>query len=101
MTHVINAYRQDEPSLVIRVRSDLPSEDLARAARDAVKDFLEHGGLEAGNAMSATCNNFNWGNLAMWLPEKFARAHGFEILDAGVADLTVCHDESLLPEDMR
>lgn len=101
MVHVIDAYRQDEPSLVLRVKSDLPSEGLEQAARDAVKDFLENGGLEAGNAMSATCGIFNWGDLALWLPEKFAKAHGFEILDARVADLTVHHDESLLPGNMR
>lgn len=101
MVHVINAYRQDEPSFVLRVKSDLPSESLEQAAKDAVKDFLENGGLEADNAMSATCGNFNWGDLALWLPEKFAKTHGFEILDARVADLTVCHDESLLPADMR
>lgn len=101
MVHVINAYRQDEPSLVLQVKSDLPSGSLEQAARDAVKDFLENGGLEADNAMSATCGNFNWGDMALWLPEKFARAHGFEIMDARVADLTVCHDESLLPADMR
>ena len=101
MVHVIDAYRQDEPSLVLRVKSDLPTSSLEQAAKNAVKDFLENGGLEADNAMSATCGNFNWGDLALWLPEKFARAHGFEVLDARVADLAVHHDESLLPEDMR
>lgn len=100
MTHIVNAYRQDGPSLVLQVKSDLPSGSLEQAARDAVKDFLENGGPEAGNAMSATCGNFNWGDLALWLPEKFAKAHGFEILGASVADLTVHHDESLLPVDM-
>lgn len=101
MVHVINAYRQDGPDLVLQVKSNLPSGSLEQAARDAVKDFLENGGPEAGNAMSAACGNLNWGGLALWLPEKFAKAHGFEILDARVADLTVRHDESLLPGDMR
>lgn len=101
MLHIVNAYRQDEPSLILRVKSDLPSSSLEQAARDAVKDFLENGGLEADNALSATCGNFDWGGLALWLPERFAKAHGFEILDASVADLTVRHGESLLPENTR
>lgn len=98
MIHTVNAYRQEEPILVLRIKSDLPSGQLEQAARDAVKDFLENGGSEADNALSATCGNFNWGDMALWLPEKFAKAHGFEIVDSCVADLTVCHDESLLPQ---
>lgn len=97
MVHIIIARQLEAPNLIIRVKTDIPVQDLKAAIKDAVTDFLENGGDKADNALSATCDNFNWGDFALWLPEEYAKKHGFEVLDASVASLTVDHDESLLP----
>ena len=86
-----------EPDLSIRIRTDLPLGDITRAVKDAVTDFLENGGNGADTALSATGGNFNWGDMALWLPESYAKAHGFEVLGASPVDLVVAHDQSLLP----
>lgn len=97
MTHTVIARIVDGPPLVIRIKSDVAAGNLKAAIKDAVTDFLENGGDKADNALSATNDSFNWGDFALWLPEEYAKKHGFEVLDASVADLTVDHDESLLP----
>lgn len=97
MIHTIIARQIDEPSLVIRIRTDIPVQELKAAIKDAITDFLENAGDKADTALSATNDNFNWGDFALWLPEEYAKKHGFEVLDTGIASFTVDHDESLLP----
>ena len=97
MIHTIVARQLDAPNLVIRIKTDIPVQDLKAAIKDAITDFLENGETKADTALSATNDNFNWGDFALWLPEEYAKKHGFEVLDTGVASLTVDHDESLLP----
>lgn len=98
MIYFINAHRTGEPDLIIQVRSDLPAENLINSIKNAVADFVNSDSSEARNAMQATQNQFNWGDLDLWLPARHARDHSFEIIGAAIADMTVDHDESLLPE---
>lgn len=97
MVHNIIARQDGAPNLIIRIKTDVPVQELKPAIKDAVTDFLENGGTKADTALSASNDNFNWGDFALWLPEEYAKKHGFEVLDAGIASLTVDHDESLLP----
>ena len=80
--------------LVIRVRTDLDDHALANAIRAAARGFAAS--PDSANAMSATAGHFNWGDLSLWLPEKYQKEHGFLIEDASVADFVVPHDQSLL-----
>ena len=98
MIYFINAHRTGEPDLIIQVKSDLPTEDLVASIKSAVTDFVNSDSSKTRNAMQATQNQFNGGDLALWLPARHARDHGFEIIGAAIADMTVDHDESLLPE---
>lgn len=82
--------------LILTVRSDLDQHSLGQAIRDAVAEFVNS--PDAETCLAATCGNFNWGDLYLWLPEDIQKAHGFEILSADTTDFITCHDESLLPE---
>lgn len=97
MVYVLNARQRGEPDLSVRIKSGLPLQDLKPAIKDAVTDFLENEPDKSETALSATGGNFNWGDMVLWLPEGYAKAHGFEVLDAAPVDLVVDHDESLLP----
>lgn len=84
--------------LILTVKSDLDQHGLGQAVRDAVAEFVSSGTRRAEDCLDATCGNFNWGDLYLWLPEDIQKAHGFEILSADTTDFITCHNESLLPE---
>lgn len=98
MNHTIIANRTDEPPLVLQVASDLPTCELTDAVKAAVSDFVTSGTDEAENALSTTSGQFNWGDTALWLPDEYAKRHGFRIASSAVADLIVNHDDSLMPD---
>lgn len=97
---VVNDRSRDGVPFLIEVRSGLAGKDLADAMRAAARDFLSRCTLERDNALNATGNRFDWGDLALWLPDGIAKAHGFEILDTHLvtAAAAVERDESLLPK---
>ena len=82
MNHTIIANRTGEPPLVLQVASDLPTCELTNAVKAAVSDF----------------GQFNWGDAALWMPDEYAKRHGFRIASSAVADLIVNHDDSLMPD---
>lgn len=98
MNHTIIANRTGEPPLVLQVASDLPTCELTDAIKAAVSDFVTSGTDEAENALSATSGQFNWGDAALWMPDEYAKRHGFRITSSAVADLIVNHDDSLMPD---
>lgn len=72
----------------------IQSFNVISALQNAAREFTE---TEAGSrVMEKTGMNFNWGDLAEYLPDEICERHGVHIIDTFQTDLIVTHNEPLV-----
>lgn len=64
-----------------------------QALRDAVKEFLATD--EGKKANEYACNDFNWGDAVVYVPEEVWAKHGLKFRDMKSVDIKVYQDEVL------
>lgn len=82
----------------LSLQFDVPDKNfpLEQAIRDAVADFLRT--PEGRCIYEYNCSSFNWGDVAMSLPQEVCMRHGFSMVDSCCEDLVVDWDEELYDE---
>lgn len=83
---------------VLVLNLDLPSKDFdwKAAVEAACVEFCQS---EYGKSVfEHNCNQFNWADFDLYVPDEICQKHGFRKIGAEIADETVNFDEQLVDE---
>lgn len=71
--------------------------DLKAAVKAACTEYCKT--EEGKKVYEYNCNNFNWADFEMNVPQEICEKHGFKLIQSDVADEEVDWDEELVNED--
>lgn len=100
MVKTIIAIEQDGFDVrVLCLNFEVPNKDFdLKAAVEAA--CVEYCQTEEGrNTYEGNCNNFNWADFDVHVPDEICEKHGFKKINAEISDEIVNLDEQLVDED--